>query len=373
MTSKIKKLPGVMAFKRSIINTDGVMYNIIEGNNGYYHTPVDVVLHGIRGTQNINSDKAGTTDVSNIQDTETAKTTVDAIGMMTRFSLRYLPLNEALYSCAAAATGSADDKEAVVLIKEYINDFIAKANDSDGLVEVANRTARNILNGRWLWRNRSLGHQILISVFTDNGKTVIVENSDALAISMKNFNDYQPQELALGKVIAKSLAGKGTLAPITIEASIYFGFTGAVEVFPSQNRIENKPKGFSRSLYKLGRSEASTGMDNVVVGQAALRDQKVSNALRTIDTWYPSAEENDFAPIAVEPNGANLNDHTFYRLKNASSFELMRNLDGLDPNSDDGMFMIAAMMRAGVYSGQSDKKKTTAKKTGEVTAEDTAK
>ena len=41
------------------------------------------------------------------------------------------------------------------------------------------------------------------------------------------------------------------------------------------------------------------------MGQAALRDQKIGNALRTIDTWYPAYEERR-VPLPVEPNGASL-------------------------------------------------------------------
>lgn len=39
-------------------------------------------------------------------------------------------------------------------------------------------------------------------------------------------------------------------------------------------------------------------------GIAALHSQKVGNALRTIDDWYPDATELALGPIAVEPYGS---------------------------------------------------------------------
>ena len=87
-----------------------------------------------------------------------------------------------------------------------------------------------------------------------------------------------------------------------------------------------------------------------VMGQAALRDQKVSNALRTIDTWYP--EYASFGrPIPVEPNGANLEYQRFFRNgRQASAFELVKKLNLLDPASLEGLFVTASLIRGGVFS-----------------------
>ena len=92
------------------------------------------------------------------------------------------------------------------------------------------------------------------------------------------------------------------------------------------------------------------------MGQAALRDQKVANALRTFDTWYPSFDDVR-RPIAIEPNGASLEAQSFYRPVNsaASAFRLMGRLNEVDTASADGMFMLACLIRGGVYSGGKSK------------------
>ena len=93
--------------------------------------------------------------------------------------------------------------------------------------------------------------------------------------------------------------------------------------------------------------------DNQFLGQAAIRDQKIGNALRTIDTWYATYLENDSKPIPVEPNGASLDAQDFFRVnkKNKdSAFDILKEIRNLDPNSDKGKFLIACLIRGGVYS-----------------------
>ena len=62
-----------------------------------------------------------------------------------------------------------------------------------------------------------------------------------------------------------------------------------------------------------------------------MRDQKIGNALRTIDTWYPAYEERR-VPLPVEPNGASLDAQEFFRNKgDAPGFKLMLRVSELDP------------------------------------------
>ncbi len=85
------------------------------------------------------------------------------------------------------------------------------------------------------------------------------------------------------------------------------------------------------------------------LGQAALRDQKISNALRTFDTWFEEFADHGQA-ISVEPNGANLAADTFFRGSKDSAFALAKQLDTLDPSTNDGLFMIACLLRGGLLA-----------------------
>jgi CRISPR-associated protein Csy3 len=221
-----------------------------------------------------------------------------------------------------------------------------------GLDEVAARFARNIANGRWLWRNRTIARHITVRVSVA-GKALA--SFDALATPLNHFNDISADERKVAAYIADGLRGDDD-AGLDIEAQLDFGVRGALEVFPSQNYVEDKPRGFARPLYCLGAPErihSRNGMEfesTRTMGHAALRDQKIGNALRTIDTWYPRYAEHG-RPLPVEPNGASLEAQEFFRDRKTSAFEFARCLNTLDPASPEGMFMIASLIRGGVFSG----------------------
>ena len=60
---------------------------------------------------------------------------------------------------------------------------------------------------------------------------------------------------------------------IEIEARVGMGFGGSFEAYPSQNYLENKPRGFARSLYCLGVAAPASDAGVRIMGTAAIRDQ----------------------------------------------------------------------------------------------------
>ena len=249
----LKKLPGVLAFQRGLVISDAELFNEIDGDYEAY--PVNVVRHGIRGTQNVN--KEGSEDtatsgdtkqraVSNVQQTDSAKLDSRADAMRAQFALRFLDLDGALFACAP---GKGDGKketqknldDEVILLRDSLKQFIQRAKSSAGLEEVARRIARNIANARWLWRNRVIASAITITV---SGVSGAITSFDALSIPLNQFDDYSEEEKSVARIIADGLRGKD-VAALTVVARVEFGVRGAIEVFPSQNYIEDKPKGFA--------------------------------------------------------------------------------------------------------------------------------
>ena len=54
----------------------------------------------------------------------------------------------------------------------------------------------------------------------------------------------------------------------------------------------------------------------------------------------------------MEPNGASLDAQEFFRNKgDASGFKLMLRVSELDPMTPDGLFLLACIIRGGVFSG----------------------
>lgn len=357
----LKKLPGVLSFQRGTLVSDGAFYNVFADGR---RSPLAVIRHGIRGTQNVNTFVAsegstaqtGRREVSNIQVTDSAKMHPDASALEVRFDVRFLDLAGALFACAPSKE---DSQETIRATREAVQTFVDKVKNSEtGPFEVACRYARNILNGRWLWRNRTVAESIRVRV--SSGNELVADIPDALQIPLNIFADYSEQERQVAQVIVDGMTGDRS-ARLSVIAEVHFGVAGAVEVFPSQNYIEDKNKGFARPLYVVGG--APDGQDEHSVremGQAALRDQKIANALRTFDTWYPAFEQRGL-PIAIEPNGASLEAQEFFRGTLASSaFALMLKIAELDPDSQDGMFMLACLIRGGVYTGDKKDKKEAA-------------
>ena len=343
-----KKLPGVLAFQRGLVISDAELFNDIDGDYEAY--PVYVVRHGIRGTQNVNKKGDGDTrQRAIIQQTDSAKLDRRADALIARFSVRFLDLATALFACAPSKT---DTEQEVADLRASLTGFIDRAKQATGVDEIARRMARNIGNGRWLWRNRLIADAMTVTVSQEQGQGwVDLGRFEALELPLNTFGDYSAAEQAVAKVIAAGLRGQDTVA-LRVVARVEIGMHGAIEVFPSQNYIEDKPKGFARSLYRLGQPERGGKAEDGprVMGRAAIRDQKVSNALRTIDTWYPTFAEYG-RPIPVEPNGASLDAQRFFRnQKGASAFDLMLKLNQLDPASNEGLFVTACLIRGGVYS-----------------------
>ncbi|MBU2708751.1 type I-F CRISPR-associated protein Csy3 [Zooshikella marina] len=342
------KTAGVLAFQRSLYATDAQFYSVLPHQQ---EKPVWVIRHGIRGTQNVN--KATEKEFSNIQITDTAKLDPAAEKMKVVFDIKFFDLANSLFACAKGKKDK--EKDTVKKFRATYDAFLTRAKDSHGLKEVVLRYVRNCTNGRWLWRNLTLASTATITV-VKNDETEHGLSFDAVALSRKGFTDYTADELALAELFVANLQGYAT-DRFRVTALLDFGMPG-VQVYPSQLYTSNKPKGFARPLYAVGAEEPVRTVEDVMhfqatrkMGQAALRDDKVANAIRTIDTWYPDYESIQ-RPIAIEPQGVSLELQERFRIKKASAFEIIQQIDELDPDSPNGMFMIASLIRGGVYSGE---------------------
>lgn len=349
------KFPSVLSVQRGTVVTDGVMRSVIPTSGGQtIKELVHVVRHGILGVlPEKNKDS-----INNPQRTESAKTDANANALEVSFTYRTIPATELLFDCSETAYRN--------VLNDFIKRFFAAGNPE--FTEVCRRYARNILNGRWLWRNRMLGE---VSVTAKSADQVYTSNGS----TMKGFGDYTKDEIALAEnVIIRGLLSVNANTPaLEVVGRVDFGFTGAVEVFPSQNMVTGKPKGFARSLYKLdfptrremlqiinssradGEDSNEFMADQIDMGIAALRDQKIGNAIRTIDTWYESGDSA--IPIAIEPNGASMASNEVHRQGKTGSKELLKKIDEIKPSetfNPDAAFLIALMIRGGVFSGKSE-------------------
>jgi len=340
---EIEKLPSIMAMQRLMLVTDGVFTAKCESGKS---RPVYVERITVRGA-NMPADKkvekkdSGTVGPRTI---ETAKLPQDATSLEVDFSIRMIDMQNAITSCLA--NGKNDKDIDANEVRALINEFIEDAKDSSAAMEVMLRYAHRILSGSWLWRNQVLSDNISVSL-SRGGETVEFDGVMDLDPDTFEVEDYTEAHHTLAEWLIEGLRGENNDF-IRVHASVKTG-VGSLEVYPSQIFPSSDVSNVSKVLYKkfVGQVENS----ETILGQAALRDQKIANAIRTIDTWYADEDEN-VEPIPVEPYGASLKYDIFYRLKKKSGAEILKKVPVLDLDSDDdAKYLIGLIIRGGVFTG----------------------
>ncbi|VTR59442.1 CRISPR type I-F/YPEST-associated protein Csy3 [Serratia fonticola] len=86
---------------------------------------------------------------------------------------------------------------------------------------------------------------------------------------------------------------------------------------------------------------------------AAMHSQKIGNALRTVDSWYPDAGELALGPIAVEPYGSVTSRGQAYRQpkQKMDFYTLLDNwvTKGKVPEVEQQHYVMAILIRGGVF------------------------
>lgn len=208
---------------------------------------------------------------------------------------------------------------------------------SQGFGELARRYVHNLANGRFLWRNRLGAERIEVQVAQwVQGQAAQSWTFDALDHSLCDFNANSADLAQLTALMEQGLTGS---RHVLLQVTAYLRVGAGQEVFPSQELILDKEKAEkSKTLYTV----------NTV---AAMHSQKIGNALRTIDTWYPS--EDGQGPIAVEPYGSVTSQGKAYRQPKVkmdfySLFDAWVLKDQV-PGMEQQHYVIANLVRGGVF------------------------
>ena len=269
----------------------------------------------------------------NLQHVDVAALPPESDTLRVRFTLRVL--GGAGHPSACNDAGYQRKLESVV--NAYKNEV--------GFSELAMRYATNVANGRFLWRNRMSSEQIEVRVnHLREGQVIKSWTFNALELSLREFDGGKHAGLKeLASVIEAALNGS---AYGLLEIVAFARMGAGQEVFPSQELILDKGKNDkSKTLYRWGDA-------------AALHSQKIGNALRTIDTWYPDPEGDDVGPIAAEPYGSVTSRGKAYRKPGKDDFyTLLDNwvLRDQAPARDQQHYVMANLVRGGVF-GEAEEK-----------------
>lgn len=334
------KTASVLAFERKLDPSDALFYagNWDDREKTHAWPAVTIREKSVRGTI---SNRLKTKDQDpakldaaienpNLQTVDVAALPHDADTLKARFTLRVLG--------GAGKPSACNDAG----YEQRLKSAVAGYAKDHGFAPLAARYAHNIANGRFLWRNRLVAESIEIRVRQlEQGQTKKEWTFNALDFDLRSFDAPAAAKDALSELsdaIASGLAGEHyTLLDITAFARVGAG----QEVFPSQELILDRGRGDkSKTLYSV---------DEI----AGMHSQKLGNALRTVDTWYPGAEDNDLGPIAVEPYGSVTTQGTAYR-QPRQNMDFYSLLDGWmlkddKPETEQQHFVMATLVRGGVF------------------------
>lgn len=338
-TKTTLKTAPVLAFERKHANSDALMYagNWDERDSLQQWQPIIVSEKAVRGTISNRQKPATANDPlkmdaeinkPNLQKVDTASLSPETDTLKVSFSLR---VHGDLATPSVCSEPNYQAKIAGV-----INDYVER----EQFTELAKRYAENLANGRFLWRNRVGAEQVEVRVhqITD-GKKANTWIFDALELSLREFGTQDALIQPLANLIQQGLLGSGFVL-LQVEAFVRMG--EGQEVFPSQELVldstSSKNGKKSKFLYQINQV-------------AAMHSQKIGNALRTIDTWYPEADT--VGPIAIEPYGSVTNRGTAYRQPTAKIdfYNLLDNwvLKDKEPSLENQHYVIGVLIRGGVF------------------------
>lgn len=88
-------------------------------------------------------------------------------------------------------------------------------------------------------------------------------------------------------------------------------------------------------------------------GSAGIHSQKIGNAIRTIDTWYPDYDKYEFA-IPIEPYGVKRSLGLVFRTTQSFYKLIDKHITDLDSISeDDLLYIMAVIIRGGLFGMKS--------------------
>ena len=339
--AKKDKLPSVLAFEKKLVPSDGYFYGTIWEEREQEASPLALLEKSVRGTISnrlklaVKNDPAklnAEVEKPNLQTVDACALGIDQDTLKLHFTLKVLSGVEQPSACNNAEF----NKTYTAAVKGYIAQY--------GFTELARRYANNLASGRFLWRNRVGAEKMEVEIKVLNAGMEQAWTFDATTFSTRHFEGEHANIESLTQLMANALSGTAPFLLLDINAYAQVG--KAQDVYPSEELVLDKGKGKkSKILYAIN-------------GVAGMHSQKIGNALRTIDTWYPEYEEADLGPIAVEPYGAVTNlGKAFRNPKDKADFYTLFDRFALGESlerEEDEHYVMATLVRGGVF-GESGK------------------
>ena len=337
--AKNKQEVNVLAYEKKIVPSDGIMYGTTWKKRYDLKNLLPIKEKTVRGTiSNTLKDSvlndpmklSAEIEKSNIQTVDCCFLNKEDDTLLTCFTVKVLGNIDTPTACSNSDFLERYKK----VVESYINEY--------GFEELSFRYAYNIAAARFLWRNRLGTEKIEVEVRDcyDNS----IWSFDSKSFSLRSFDVDKKNELkSFSNRIAEALKGSSSAL---FEVTCYAKIGNGQEVYPSEEMVLNKPeKDKSKILYSVD-------------GNASFHSQKIGNAIRTIDTWYPLYETKDgVGPIAIDPYGPVTTISKAFRSEKGTDFYSIKDSfiwENSVKTDDDKHFFMAMIIRGGVF-GESSK------------------
>jgi CRISPR-associated protein Csy3 len=316
--------PKNFAQARSINVSEGKMWQANWETRNHDTPPLCIYDKAVLASKSYDmSDKKVDTDAlqPNPQRGQACALSIENDTLLLNFTIKAFPLAEQVHSCP-------DDN-----YQHYLNELFDYAKEKKLFYKLAQLYINNIANARFLWRNRRSASQIETIIWMNGEK--ITFNSKDFRLDTFVYDDDNINKIALA--MAKAFAGEVEFLDLEVKCYAYLG--KGMEVFPSQEMTIDGDVGKILFSYE---------------GCAGIHSQKIGNAIRTIDIWYPDYEKYEFA-LPVEPYGVKRSlglalrtSQSFYKL-------IDKHITALDKApEEDLMYILAVLIRGGLFGTKSD-------------------
>ena len=337
------KTPGIsVSFRKCMVVSDGTMED------------VKLFLRKMRTTMSEDAAGGSGENSNNLQTTEKAIATVDK----TVINFKFKPVKIK----GSLVQGNIMDKLVTIFEEIYQDQDFEKFLEKN-----AESIAYNILQGKWMWRNREIALTADVKVDVKNKNDNIIDTievEDVIEIPYIDFDenfkikypntDFETKTKKLSEYILKAFKN---------EMNLYLDITGTIstfagtEVHPSQLFVDNINliKKIIKDRYnedfhaKNPDTRVKLYYKEVITDKPAITAEKLGNALRTYDVWY-----NDYPifkkPISIEITGGNLATQSFPRKRIFRDIlkELVEDKKFNQLTDQDKMYFVACLIRGGV-------------------------
>ncbi|MEO5364537.1 MAG: type I-F CRISPR-associated protein Csy3 [Magnetococcus sp. DMHC-8] len=341
MTVPAPSTPSMLSYNRSLVPTDAVFFAVAEGG---VRRPIPILAKRILGTESQFDDAGQSKPTGNPQWIECATLPHECSRLGMEFILTVVGEAHKPQACDLPEWRA----DLIKLVESYVQ--------ADGFRTLGRLYAANLANGRWAWKNRLFAQDFAITVV--EGKQQWHFAALQHRLSDLDGSTRHAEVISLGDRIAAGLRGEAVVR-LTVTGLLDMGH--GTTVYPSQEFVDkddDKDNNKDDSKKKLGKVLFGINYQ----GEprcAAFHEQKIGNALRTIDIWHGGTEGVEPGmPLPVNPYGQDREAFVVVRRSGGGNSDfytlLTKGIKSFAPGMANGVsgdmhFVLANLVRGGVF------------------------